>query len=396
MFAPSELEKIPVEIQKLVMNLSIHIMEDVIDRINKIGSISRTTDYEIYRLSQIGLSSTTIRKAIQTTLNLTNAEIDKVYDEVIQEGYTRNESLYNAVGKTFIPYSENAQLQQLVNAVRMQTKDELENITRTMGFAVETNGKTEFLLMTQYYRQTLDNAVMDITSGSFDYNSTIKKVINEMTKSGVRTIDYQSGRSNRIEVAVRRAVMTGVTQVTGKITEMNMEALGTKFVEVTWHATARPSHQLWQGRVYYWDKAKPFDTKTVDGVHYKAFIAETGYGTVEGLCGVNCYHDFYGFIPGVSVRTYTDEQLEELNSKENTPKEYKGKEYTSYEATQRQRKLETLMRKQRQDIKLLEYAGADKEDIAIAKIKYRSTMEQYVDFSKKMKLPQQRERIYIN
>ena len=129
---------------------------------------------------------------------------------------------------------------------------------------------------------------------------------------------------------------------------------------------------------------------------YPDFIESTGYGTGEGLCGWNCYHSFSPFIPGVSVPTYTAEQLEEMNRQENTPKEYQGKQYTAYQATQRQRRLETQMRAERQKIHLLQVGGADEKDITSAKCRYRATSAEYARFSKAMDLPQQRERVKID
>lgn len=129
---------------------------------------------------------------------------------------------------------------------------------------------------------------------------------------------------------------------------------------------------------------------------YPDFIESTGYGTGEGLCGWNCYHSFSPFIPGVSVPTYTAEQLEEMNRQENTPKEYQGKQYTAYQATQRQRRLETQMRAERQKIHLLQVGGADEKDITSAKCRYRATSAEYARFSKAMDLPQQRERVTID
>lgn len=129
---------------------------------------------------------------------------------------------------------------------------------------------------------------------------------------------------------------------------------------------------------------------------YPDFIESTGYGTGEGLCGWNCYHSFSPFIPGISVPTYTAEQLEEMNRQENTPKEYQGKQYTAYQATQRQRRLETQMRAERQKIHLLQVGGADEKDITSAKCRYRATSAEYARFSKAMDLPQQRERVTID
>lgn len=180
--------------------------------------------------------------------------------------------------------------------------------------------------------------------------------------------------------SARRAVMTGMNQLTGKVQEDNADKLGTDKFEVSWHGTARPEHQEWQGKVY---------TK-------EQLASVCGLGSVTGLLGANCRHTYFPFIEGVSERIYTDEQLRAMNERENEPKYYNGKPYTSYEATQWQRHLETSMRAQRQKIKLLEEAGADEQDITLVKCKYRRLSQEYTAFSKQMGLPQERDRIYAD
>lgn len=382
MYTPSELERMPKELERVMSELEERILEDIIRRIRINDEITRSADWQIYRLAQMGQSTEYIQQQIQQALKLTDDEINKLYEEVIKTGYAREETLYEKIGVEFIPFKENEELQQLIKAVMDQTKEEMGNITQTLGFAIDLNGKSVFTPMGEYLQRVLDTAVMEVTTGTFDYNTTLKRVVNEMTKSGVRSVDYETGWSNRIEVAARRALMTGVNQVVGKINDQNAKALGTDFFEVSWHATARPTHQEWQGRVF----------------SRKELVDICGLGTVTGLHGANCYHSYFPFIPGVSVRQWTDEQLDEMNAKENEPKVYKGKEYTTYEATQRQRQLETQMRAQRRKIKLLKAGGADEDGELLlgAKAIYRKTMAQYVAFSKRMGLPQQRERIYMD
>lgn len=269
----------------------------------------------------------------------------------------------------------------MISAVAKQTGEEMRNISGSLGFAVKgNNGKLEFTELSKYYQSTLDNAISGIASGAFDYNSVIKRVVSELTNSGLRTVDYASGRSNRIDVAARRAVMTGLSQLTSKVNESNAEELGTDTFETTWHGGARPEHQVWQGRWY---------TK-------KQLVSVCGLGSVTGLCGANCYHSYYPVIPGISEPTYTEAQLEEMNRQENTPTEYYGEKYTKYEALQRQRRLETVMRAERQKIHLLEVGGADEDDIITARCRYRKTSQEYTRFSKAMHLPQQRERVTVD
>lgn len=380
MFNPSELERMPKKIESIMNDLELKIMQDIIRRIRINDEITRSADWQIYRLVQMGKNSEEIKKYIQQALQLADKEIEKLYEDAAQSGYVRDKKLYEATRKEFIPFQENQELQQTVQAIISQTKSAMENITQTTGFMVEIGGKMTITPTSVYFQQTLDRVVMGVASGTFDYNSFLKEIIHEMTKSGLRTVDYASGWHNRIEVATRRAVMTGITQLTGQINDYNAQQLDTEYFEVSWHATARPEHQVWQGRVY---------TR-------QQLIDICGLGTGPGLCGWNCYHSYWPFIPGVSKRQWTDEQLRQMNVYENKPKSYGGKEYTKYEATQRQRHLESLMRIQRQRIQLLKEGGANAEDITAAQAKYRATMAQYVNFSKAMSLPQQRERIYVD
>lgn len=399
MYKSDELQLFPKNIEEIYAGLENDIMNNIIRRIAETGEITRTADWQLNRLYNMGADKTDIKKHIQEALNLSDTEIEQLYSDTLKEGYLRDESLYRAVGQEFIPFEENMALQQLIEATKQQTAKQLKNITRTMGFAVkQPNGRKTFKTVDDYFKDTMDNAVMHVLNGTFDYNSIIRKVTDEMTRSGVRSINYDSGISTRIDVAARRAILTGVNQVTSKISSDNMQKLDTEFVETSWHSTARPTHQVWQGRVFYWDRANPNADKIEAGVLYKSFIRETGYGEVDGLCGANCRHTFYPFIPGISVRTYTDEQLEELNRQENEKKEYNGKEYNKYEATQYQRRLETSMRKYRQDISLLKQSGLadDSDEVIAAKCKYQTLSKKYSDFSEKMGLREHRDRVNVD
>lgn len=378
MFTPGELERMPKALEKLYSELEWRIMQDIIRRLKINGEITRSADWQLYRYYELGESKKAIKQAVKDALDLSDHEINRLYSDAIASGYARDKALYMAAGKEFVPYAENFVLQQMVSAIKEQTLGELKNITQSLGFAKNVNGKLQFTELAGFYQKTLDAAMLDITSGAFDYNTVLRRTIETMTNSGLRTVDYASGWSNRVEVAARRALMTGITQIAGKINEQNAEEFGTEYFEISWHADARPTHQVWQGRVYTKE-----ELKTVCGL-----------GTGDGLAGWNCRHSYFPFIPGVSVRAYTDEELDRLNAKENLPKEWNGKQYTSYEASQKQRRMEATMRAQRQKIKLLKEGGASKEELMAAKSRYRKTMNDYVEFSEAMELPQQRERLY--
>ena len=380
MFKPNELERFSMALDPQMKALEQRIMEDIVRRIRINGEITRAADWQIHRAYELGMSKRKITKLLQQELELSYKQVKTMYRQVMQLGYSRDEKLYKYKGVAQVPFEDNHGLQQLISSVAEQTGGSMRNITQTLGFAKKEGGKVKFTELSDYYQQTLDGAMLDIASGAFDYNTVLKRVVGELTNSGLRTVDYASGKSFRVESAARMAIKTGMSQITAKINEDNARELNTDTFEVSYHGGARPSHQVWQGRVF---------TRAQLG-------SICGLGSAGGLCGVNCYHDYYPFIEGISERTYTDEELDRMNAEENNPREFGGKQYTAYDATQRQRSLKRTMRAQRQKIHLLKEGGADEDDIINAQAQYRATSAEYSRFSKAMGIPQERERVSVD
>lgn len=377
---PKEKEMLPLKVQKLFYELQDRIFTDVVRRINKTGKITSTADFQINKIQILGNSSEFIEQELKRILNATYPEIWSLYDKVVEWEYVRQKDVYEQINGNFIPPEENEMMQQWSHAIVEQTKGEIKNLTQSMGFAIDMgNGKKVFTPFAEYYQKYLDRACMDIVTGSFSYNTVLRRVVSEMTASGLRSVDYASGWSNRTPVAIRRAIMTGVTQLSARINEQVAKDLNTDTYEVTWHSGHRPSH-WWGGQVY----------------SYKELQSICGLGTGDGLCGWNCRHSYLAYVPGVSARSYTDDQLKELEEKEKTIYAWQGKEYNAYSASQMQRKMETKMRAQRAKIKQLKNGKADSQDIIAAKSRYLYTLHQYKGFSKKMQIPEQLERVYMD
>lgn len=373
--------KLASKIASRYQDLEERIMQDIVRRIVRAGEITSTADWQINRLRILGYSSEDIEKEIKKALNASYPEMFELYDKVINWEYVRNKDIYEQINAEYIPFEENGQLKQITEAIIDQSFDDLENVTNSLGFYLDYgNGKKVLTPLSQVYTKYLDAACYDIVTGAFDYNSVLRRVVTQLTNSGLRQIDYSSGRANRVDVTARRAVMTAVSQITGKISEYNAQKLGTEYFEVEWHAGARPTHAVWQGRV--WSKEQLYSV--------------CGLGTVTGLLGANCYHTYYLFFPGISQRNWSDDWLEEQNRKENEPREFLGKEYTLYEAKQRQRQMETAMRAQREKVKLLQAGGADQDEVILHKAKYQGQLNEYSRFCRKMSLTEERERIYLD
>ena len=373
--------KLASKIASRYQDLEERIMQDIVRRIVKAGEITSTADWQINRLRILGYSSEDIEKEIKKALNASYPEMFELYDKVINWEYVRNKGIYEQINAEYIPFEENGQFKQITEAIIDQSFDDLENVTNSLGFYLDYgNGQKVLTPLSQVYTKYLDAACYDIVTGAFDYNSVLRRVVTQLTNSGLRQIDYSSGRANRVDVAARRAVMTAVSQITGKISEYNAQKLGTEYFEVEWHAGARPTHAVWQGRV--WSKEQLYSV--------------CGLGTVTGLLGANCYHTYYPFFPGISQRNWSDDWLGAKNEEEAELKTFDGKEYTLYEAKQRQRQMETAMRAQREKVKLLQAGGADQDEIILHKAKYQGQLNEYSRFCRKMSLTEERERIYYD
>lgn len=311
------------------------------------------------------------------------AVIRNIFEAAAEYAIRKNEPLYKALGKVCPPLRERQDLQRLIMALSTQTAEQFKNYTKTAGFVLRdpVSGKLKPTPMHDVLTGYLDDAVMQLLYGEKDPGVVMNEVVNNLTDSGVRTIDYASGRSDRLDTAVRRAIYTGMNQITAAVQEQDAAILGTDKFEVEWHEGARPTHQVWQGRVY-----------SKEQLH-----TVCGLGTATGLCGINCYHTYYPFVEGISKRLYTEEWLQNKTAEEETPKKYPttGREFTVYEAKQHQRHLELLLRVTEERVEALRAAGADKRHLTTAEARLMTLESRYRTFSQVMDLPAEWERLDI-
>ena len=243
MMTQGDIEKLTITMEKAAAKLEQDIMLDIVRRIKANEGMTSTAEYQIQRLRQLGLADQYIREEIQTYLKVSSEEMDRIFQDVTENEYNKFSSLYQQMGIEQTPFGNHTAIQTVIEAAITQTDGTFQNISQSLGFAVQTDGKTEFLPVAEYYQQTLDNAILGIATGAFDYNSVLKKAVKEMTRSGLRTVDYASGRSYRIESATRTALMTGFSQIIRYMHEQTAESLGrtTMKYPTTWELVLRIS-----------------------------------------------------------------------------------------------------------------------------------------------------------
>lgn len=371
---PKQLQNIPENIVQLYRDLEEFIIDDIARRIAKTGQLTETAKWQLERAKDLSMDN--IEKEILKTLELSNKEVEETLKQSALTSIQAENKIYEEAVKKQIKIKGNSNLEKLLEAAIKQTKGELKNISQSLGFAQIINGKIVYKDIAKFYQDSVDLALMQVNSGVLNSNEAIKQAVKKLADSGLRTIDYENGWSNRVDVAVRRAVVTGSNQMCHKMTELTMKELECEFVETTAHAGARTGkglsgpadHASWQGQVFCY-KGK--------SDKYPDFVSSTGYGTGEGLAGYNCRHSFSPFFPGISKRAYSEQHLNNIDPE---PFEYDGKTYTYYEALQHQRKLETNIRQKKRELIGYNAAGL-KDDFNNSSILLNRLKSEYKSFS---------------
>lgn len=327
-------------------------------------NLTQSADYQISQLNKLGYDLDDIKKEISKVSTIGEERLDELLKNSSYISYENDKDLYKLGGKKLPGIKNNPMMNSFIIGVIKQTKGELRNITNTLGFV--DNGK--FKNLDKFYKDTLDYAVFQLGSDVYDYNTVLKQAVKKVSDSGLKHIDYESGRKYHVDSAIRMNVMTGVTQITGRMSEMNADMMDQDLMELTAHSGARPTHAVWQGQIV-----------SRSGKSGYLSLSDIGYGSAGGFQGVNCRHGWFPYFEGISKPSYLQKELEYID---NEPFEYDNKVYTHYEATQKMRYIERQMRSTKRDLIAYDSVGL-KDDFTSSSIKLRRQRQLYKDFADK-------------
>ena len=381
---PEYLEAAPQPIIDAVHGLENDILREICSRFRLTGELNEVAVNDIRILRSIGLDMDDIERCIAENTKSTIPQVEAALDRVVDMSRRYYDSLADKASITMPAHLVSA---VDIAIIKAQTLDGYRNITRSLGFAVQSGSVRTFQPIAKAYQAALDKAELKVYSGSFTVQQAMEDAVRELADSGISIVDYASGHRDHADVAARRAIMTGLNQVTAKYSEAAAEVLETDLYEVTAHRGARDkgagwqNHKSWQGKVY----------STRSDSKYPNIYTGCGLGAVDGLEGANCRHRKYAFLEGVSERAYTDKELQEIDT---PPITYEGRRYTAYESTQKQREIERTLRKlERRRIGYNAAGMVEREQETKARI--TRLQRKYRAFSKAAKLPEQWERAKI-
>lgn len=343
MLKPEYLQRVPDGMIQLYAQAEMDILENMAVRIAHYGYWIPAVEHQAKMLEEAGMVREEILARLKTLTGRADRELRQLMQEAGTAALKSDDAVYRRQGLNPPPVSASEDLQKILQAGYEKTAGTFRNLTLTTARTAA-----------HQFEQALDRAYMQITLGGMDYNTAIRSTIKQLSAEGVGAIRYPTGRTDTIEVAVRRAVVTGVNQTALRLQDARADEMGADLVEVSAHAGARPSHAQWQGGIY---------SRSGKSRKYPDFVKATGYGTGAGLGGWNCSHSFRPWFEGMS-RTYDKALLKEYQAKDY---EYNGVRMTEYEALQEQRRIERSIRRWKREKNALDAAGLDSSE-ASAKI----------------------------
>ena len=375
MLPPEYLEHAADDIVDLYSQLDQLIIRDIVRRIMKTGRITDTAAWQINRVQNSGLLYNEVIAEVSKFSGASEQQVRALFQDFGVEAINYDRTIYIAAGLSPPPLAMSPTAQQVLNAGLVKTSGYLQNLTQTTASGAQ-----------QAYIHAATIAEMQVDSGAFDYTTAIRNAVRSAIEGG-NWITYPTGHHDRLDVATRRAVMTGVNQTSAQVSLAYADDMGCDLVETTAHIGARPEHQIWQGKVF---------SRSGSG-KYPDFVQSTGYGTGAGLCGWNCRHNFYPYFEGISESAYPKQKLDEYKNK---TVEYQGVKMSYYDATQRQRAMERAVRDSKRQAAGYDEAVKSAKDEATAKamkqefnsaaVKLKQQESILKDFTQKTGLERQR------
>lgn len=353
MLKPEYIQRLPENMVKLYEQAEADILADMARRISTYDYWIPAVEHQAKMLEEAGMVREEIIRRLRSLTKKTEDELVSLMREAGTAALKSDDEVYRRAGLSPSPVSASEDLQRVLQAGFEQTNGEFINLTKTTARTA-----------TMQFERALDMAYMQIALGGMDYNTSIRNAIKQLSADGVGAIKYPSGRVDSIEVAVRRAVVTGVNSTALQLQILRAIELGTDLVEVTAHSGARPSHAAWQGKIC---------SLSGQNGKYPDFVTTTRYGHGDGIGGWNCSHGVRPWFEGMS-RTWSKEQLAEYRAKDY---EYNGVKLTEYEALQEQRKIERGIRRWKREKNAMEAAGLDSSE---ASAKVREWNRKHKDF----------------
>lgn len=385
------------------------ILEQIGKTIKEIGELTPTKAYQLQQMIKYGSRYDTIIERLSKITNLNTKEIDEIFEEYAKRDYRFAEKFYKYRNITYVPFNEMTALKNEVDALSLMTKGTYMNLANASVLGFWLNDR--FYNIQEAYQYAIDQAILSISQGKNTYQHQMYSLLKQFGDSGVRTIDYASGTSRRVDSALRMNLREGIRELHNATQDVLGKEFGANMIEVSHHSNSAPDHidtidgkQFAMIDVIREQIAKGIEKEIklediedncvkVKGKWYDDF--DTINNSLQRkVSTLNCYHSIFTGILGINKPQFTEKELYEDREKNLKGFDFEGKHLTMYEGTQLQRRIETEIRKQK-DNQILGVSSGNKELIADAQYKITALTNRYRELSKISGLPTKMERMRV-
>ena len=367
-------EKLAYILVQRINELNTSILKKIGSTIKTMSTLSVSEAYKLQQMLKYGGDIQEIAKELSQMTGKSIQEIYEIFEQVATNNKQFARKFYEYRGMDYIPYKDDIALQNQVKSIATLTTDLYKNISNTTGIGFlfkDINGQIQFKNIIQSYDEIIDRGILAITQGKDNFYSVMRNTLKEIGGSGL--VLYESGRTRRLDSAVRMNVLDGMRQLNNETSKRFGAEYNADGVEISVHLNPAPDHADIQGRQF---SNEEYD-KLEDGLEAIDYKGHKYDGADKRqISHYNCYHKIFSIVLGVSEPEYTDEQLKEIQQKNTDGFDYEGKHYTNYEGTQLQRRIETEIRKQK-DINILAKASGDDTLVNESQSKIRQLRNKY-------------------
>ena len=396
-------EQIDLIVERLINRIeqaNSYILQNIGASIGKIRELTPTQAHKLVQILKYGGNYDEIVKEISKYTDLNIKDIDKIFREYAKKDQLFYKKFYEYRNIPFIEYAENEALKRQTKAITNIVKNEMYNFTRSnvLGYTIkDLDGRTQFLGLKETYNRVLDEALLNVGQGKESFDSAMTNIMKQIGGSGLKTIQYESGRSIRLDSAVRMHLKGRLRELHNENQKIFGEEFNADGYEISVHLNPAIDHEEVQGRQF---SIAEYDrlNSGMEAVDYKGNTYSLDHDNKNGyrpISEMNCYHYIFSIVLGVSKPEYNDEQLKEIIDNNKKGFELDGKHYTNYEGTQLQRSLERKIREQK-DIQILAKASGNEELISISQKNITQLTAKYKELSNNSGLPTKMQRLKVS
>ena len=332
---------------------------------NVIKQFKDLTPSQAYSLAQQLKYNTTVKDLLNELSKISGLsvkDLKAILEKVAKENIGFADVYYKSRGLETPIYNENKALQRLVSSVYKVAREDFKNIAKSTGFRLlGDNGEPLLLDIDETYKYVIDKCVVAISQGKETYQQSMRSTLKQLSSSGVRKIEYESGYSRRLDSSIRMNILDSIRQVSNESQQLFGKEFDSDGVEISTHLNPSPDHYM-QGRQFSNEEYK----KLQNGENAKDYqgkiwnLDHNHDSSFRPISTMNCFHYIFSIVLGVSKPQYTDKQLQEINERNEKGFEFEGKHYSMYDGTQLQRRIESAIR-QEKDTQILAKASEDNE-----------------------------------